>query len=182
MGVIPIRIYGSSGPVTAGTSLHIDNNTFIDTAGRSSYGGAIELQNWNSGASVTNCSIQNNIFYDCGAAWDIIYISSGPPQTSWAFELQHRQCGRSRHKQPGMDSNGGSANRGTAICGIYALLFGERFAPDIMADTSAHSNGTNLYSWFTTDKAGKARPESGAWDIGAYEFSAGGPSTNPLLC
>jgi hypothetical protein len=43
--------------------------------------------------------------------------------------------------------------------------------------------GINLYndpSMSRTDKDGVARPSSGAWDIGPYQYNAGGPSTNPV--
>lgn len=38
---------------------------------------------------------------------------------------------------------------------------------------NAIGGGENLYSIFTTDRAGNARPASGAWDIGAYQYSPG---------
>ena len=37
-------------------------------------------------------------------------------------------------------------------------------------DTVAKDTGTDLSSYFTTDKDGTARPQNGAWDIGPYEF------------
>jgi hypothetical protein len=39
--------------------------------------------------------------------------------------------------------------------------------------TSLIGKGTNLTSYFTTDKDGNTRPASGAWDIGPYEYSSG---------
>ena len=36
--------------------------------------------------------------------------------------------------------------------------------------------GLNLYSSFTTDMAGVARPASGAWDLGTYKYGSSGPT------
>jgi hypothetical protein len=35
--------------------------------------------------------------------------------------------------------------------------------------------GVNLSSSFTTDRGGKPRPSSGAWDLGAYMYGAARP-------
>jgi hypothetical protein len=50
--------------------MHIDNNTFVD-AGRTSadYGAALSLNASGSVTSGTNCSLQNNIFYNCGRSY-----------------------------------------------------------------------------------------------------------------
>jgi hypothetical protein len=41
--------------------------------------------------------------------------------------------------------------------------------------------GVSLTSYFTTDKAGSARPQGAAWDIGAYEWTVGVPVlTTPI--
>jgi hypothetical protein len=37
--------------------------------------------------------------------------------------------------------------------------------------TSLIGQGTNLSTYFNTDKGGNTRPSSGAWDIGAYQYS-----------
>jgi hypothetical protein len=46
--------------------------------------------------------------------------------------------------------------------------------------TSLIGQGTNLSGYFTTDKDGNARPATGSWDIGPYEYAVPGPSTNPV--
>jgi hypothetical protein len=43
------------------------------------------------------------------------------------------------------------------------------------SDTGARNNGVNLFQYFQTDKDLVPRPQSGAWDIGAYQFV---PNTN----
>ena len=45
--------------------------------------------------------------------------------------------------------------------------------------SAARDVGTNLSAFFNTDYAGAARNQGGAWDIGAYEFGAGGPGPGP---
>jgi hypothetical protein len=39
-------------------------------------------------------------------------------------------------------------------------------------DTVARGNGTNLSAFFSTDYSGNARPSTGPWTIGAYEYGA----------
>ena len=41
--------------------------------------------------------------------------------------------------------------------------------------------GVNEYSVFTTDAAGRARPSSGSWDIGPYQYSASGGTTTSTV-
>jgi hypothetical protein len=41
---------------------------------------------------------------------------------------------------------------------------------NLQSGSPAFKAGTNLYSLFTTDAAGKARPALGAWDLGAYQI------------
>jgi MYXO-CTERM domain-containing protein len=52
----------------------------------------------------------------------------------------------------------------------------------LATDTTLRGQGANLSQYFSTDHDGNARPASGAWDIGAYQYcgdkcmpSAGGP-------
>lgn len=40
----------------------------------------------------------------------------------------------------------------------------------LQSDSPAISAGTNLSEYFTTDYDGNARPSSGGWDIGAYQY------------
>jgi hypothetical protein len=50
--------------------------------------------------------------------------------------------------------------------------------------TNLIGRGTNLFSCFTNDFAGNARPSSGNWDIGPYVYGGGGGgggSTNPVI-
>ncbi len=46
------------------------------------------------------------------------------------------------------------------------------FDPHLSNGSPAIQNGLNLYSLFTTDMAGAARPSSGAWDIGVYIYGS----------
>jgi hypothetical protein len=74
--------------------------------------------------------------------------------------------------------------------GIYGVPYGETGQQTesgnpvdanfhLLAGTNAIANGQNLSSEFATDAAGIARPEVGAWDIGAYQYSASAPFVNP---
>ncbi|MEW6301936.1 MAG: right-handed parallel beta-helix repeat-containing protein [Verrucomicrobiota bacterium] len=57
------------------------------------------------------------------------------------------------------------------------------FNPRLAAGSPAIGAGLNLSSVFATDFSGAARPASGAWDIGAFQFGAsvGGPGTTPTI-
>jgi hypothetical protein len=52
-------------------------------------------------------------------------------------------------------------------------LLDSSYAP-MPEDTVTREKGTNLSPYFSTDFNGNARPSSGTWDIGAYEYGAGG--------
>jgi hypothetical protein len=51
----------------------------------------------------------------------------------------------------------------------------------IPTNSPAVDTGTNLSTYFTTDFIGTARPQSGAWDIGAYEHTSGSDTTPPTV-
>jgi hypothetical protein len=48
----------------------------------------------------------------------------------------------------------------------------------LLPGSPAISAGTNLSSVFTTDAAGKPRPSSGPWSMGAYQSTPPNPPTN----
>lgn len=50
----------------------------------------------------------------------------------------------------------------------------------LIAGANAIGNGLNLSSVFTDDIVGTTRPSSGAWDIGAYQSTAGRVSAGPI--
>jgi hypothetical protein len=47
--------------------------------------------------------------------------------------------------------------------------------------TTLIGQGINESAYFTTDRDGVTRPSVGAWDIGPYQFTIGGPGGNPLI-
>jgi hypothetical protein len=56
------------------------------------------------------------------------------------------------------------------------------FDPHLVVGSPAIQAGLNLYSTFTTDLAGEARPASGPWDLGVFVYgSATGDTTPPTV-
>lgn len=58
------------------------------------------------------------------------------------------------------------------------------FDPHLTSGSPAIQSGLNLYSVFTTDMAGAARPSSGPWDIGVYVYGSStttGDTTPPTV-
>jgi hypothetical protein len=53
------------------------------------------------------------------------------------------------------------------------------FDAHIKAGSPSIQSGLNLYSAFTTDMAGAARPSSGAWDLGPYKYGSTTDTTAP---
>jgi hypothetical protein len=55
------------------------------------------------------------------------------------------------------------------------------FDPHLASGSPCIGAGLNLYSVFTTDINGTARPSSGAWDLGAYVYGSGSANTPPTI-
>jgi hypothetical protein len=53
------------------------------------------------------------------------------------------------------------------------------FDAHLASDSPAVKAGLNLYSVFTTDKDGAARPATGPWDLGAYVYASASTKRSP---
>ncbi|MDE1875106.1 MAG: hypothetical protein KGH68_03510, partial [Patescibacteria group bacterium] len=149
------------------------NNTIISSVS----GAGFELQAWlgtETGIKFDNNIVENTgfgIYDDTGSGYlqqalaqsdyNIFYSTSSSMQmgsysiSSWSNWQALNYDAHSTTSDPLLDSN---------------------YKPQ--SGSPAISAGTNLSSYFTTDYAGTARPSTGPWDIGAYEYVA--PS-NPTV-
>lgn len=123
--------------------------------------------------SVVN--VRNNVFLNPGyTAIDITntvgvsmnynYYSQGNSQPiRWGGAVYSL----SQYKGAGL----GEAN---SVAGTAGLTSDYR----VSSTSDVRNRGVNLYTSFTTDKSGATRPSSGAWDMGAYQYS--GATSGPL--
>ena len=176
MGTLAVRIYNSNGSLTSFNDIRIDNNTFVDWAlTGSSYGAAIRLVGNN--ASASNCSIRNNIFFNCGRGWPVILVQ-GVNTSEWSYDYNLFNAGPSGSTV----SNFGSQAHGQT--GIPQFVSYSQGSPSnnlrlSSADTAARDRGVSL-AYIETDMYGVSRPVGSGYDIGACEYSgAGSPNPTP---
>jgi hypothetical protein len=126
----------------------IANNTIVDLDDHM----AISLNSVGSyPATFTDCYIQNNVIVGSGS----ILLQGNTTST-----VDHNVWITSANAPANFATYthyGGTANNLHLLAGASTLV-----------DT-----GASMASWFTTDKDGYTR--TGTWDIGAYEYGAGGP-------
>jgi hypothetical protein len=165
----------SGGDTCTGGGHNIFNNTFV---GSGSSGGAL-IKSCNT----TGNNFENNIFanayvgvmcrqgsYGCinSSNYNSFYTSeavgnndtAGPPAY---LTLSAWQSGDSQ------DANSLTSN--PLLTSTYT----------IPANSPAVDAGANLSTYFTTDMAGNARPQSGAWDLGAYQHASSADTTPPSV-
>lgn len=114
-----------------------------------------------------NFVLENNVFINCG-----ILDSYGNPATSTFLSNSWDSASsslstvdmRNHFATNNLITNPGFVNTGVDF--------------HLLTNSVLRNAGANLTTAFTTDKDGNPRPASGAWDIGAYEFSSASPNTN----
>lgn len=134
------------------TDFIIANNSIIGNG--SSRG--IHFNYPSAGTIGANCYVVNNLIYNSQSS---VLTAGGSPTVS--------------NNTAGNASGLSFLNLATYPSGDFHL---------IASSTSAIDKGISpsyLSAIFTTDSDGNAR--TGTWDIGAYEFGAGTPSTNPVI-
>ena len=170
---------------TAITNLLIANNTFVDCS--NNY--ALYLNLSSATTTLTNAVIENNIFYNSG---------SGGAFQVFATTMSTAQCSEFTFDYNLF--NAGASGNATVVCNWNPLtqVHGQSGVPGFVnyqqgtttsnvalasTDTAARGNALNLTSigmaFLDADIIGTARPSSGAWDIGAYEYTTGSPPPPP---
>jgi len=146
-------VMGAAGTSTF-TDVLIANNAVLDYGGH----GAIALNNTSgSSATFSGCLVANNAI-----------VNSGAPDLS------------GNSTTPSINN----PNLTSATAALYFTSYTLGNASDNLHLTALASSligkGTNLTAWgITTDADGNARPASGAWDIGPYQYSVA--SVNPVI-
>jgi hypothetical protein len=190
-GTQPLQIGFNSGNPTLITDVLIVNNTFADCSGYI-VGQGVDCA---TGVTLNAYRFQNNIMVNATAenvgCWAAGCVTTGVITGynvtfpgSWGTN-EVAVGGESCWYQPATISHSLPAFSPTAYTGPYSLTnTGFRLSA---SDTVARGTGVNLTSLCTSlsepalcmDKDGVARPASGAWDIGAYQYGAGEPDTDP---
>jgi len=128
------------------------------------------------GLSWTNVLVANNTFVDYVGSWCIAVRDPGPysPPVTWTnVRVINNICWNGSGNI--IDTGVTNLDNITSKTGTHFVRYTEFSLTNDMhllgADTTFGGQGANLSSDFTTDKDGYARQATGAWDIGAYEYS-----------
>lgn len=186
-GQFGVEVIAEGGSSSKWDDIVIANNTFYNLVG-SCYRGSVN----NTNLGVTNLVFLNNICHvAAGGDYTDITTQSGHPITwasSSAWDYNAYGTGslgfpnivnlegtaytltQLRALSPARETNGKTGNPTFVNTGTgdYHLS---------ASDTVARGAGVDLtatYSWLTIDKDGVARPNGASWDLGAYQYDAGG--------
>jgi hypothetical protein len=135
----------------------------------------------------------NNLLYVCGTGSYNLFLNSGPCNTGGRYYnnvLINTYC--QTGSNPSYRNNAFSAadasfgGTGDFVTTEAACKFVNAAAGNfrLQAGSSLIGKGINLASdasMTTIDADGKARPASGAWDVGPYQYATAGPVTNASL-
>ena len=142
-----------------GTSVHV----------QSSSAGSIHIKN-----NIITNSVGNGLYIEDTAAiaggeldYNLYYITGQSPMV-WGSNF-FTSLTNFKSAMPTMESHGMSGDP----------LVNALPTPTLLSGSKAIGGGTNLGSNLLLDKIGIARPNTGAWDIGAYQFS--GSSSTALI-
>ena len=166
--------------------VNIFNNSFIIT-----YSPAVNMDG--PGYNNSTINVKNNIFYDTqtGSGNNFcVYFNTTNLMLGLRFDYNHYygfntggkywggtfgELNVTQMRAIGYETNGASGDP------LYVALSSASapLAADLALQITSPCRdvGTNLSTYFTTDKNSITRPQGSAWDIGAYEYQAGGGST-----
>ena len=187
-----IRVYLSAGTWQNQTmdDVIIANNTFVDFHGNDSgslYASQpIKFENVPSGVTPgTDFVIQNNLFYNsANSNYSIVNIpNTNANAASWNVDYNLVNAGA--HGTTVLTVDGSSYTQAHPFNSVPSFVSYSEGNPSndyrlASGDTAAKDHGADLSAFFQTDKDGITR--SGAWDIGAYEYTTGSSPISATNC
>jgi hypothetical protein len=175
-----IRFYRSGGSIVSCNDLVISNNLWVDVG----FSGILRFQDSVAGA-MTNTLIQNNMAVNCGHLNPLQDIVAGTPSAAdYNFDYNLAYGTYTNWMVDGVTPyNQAHAKSGLPTFTSYSVRSASNDFHLLVSDTAARGQGANLSAYFTTDRDGVTRPASGAWDLGPYQYAAGGspPVGTPTL-
>jgi hypothetical protein len=163
-------------------------NNIVDSVGHNAAGCiVVESDNGFSG-TMTDIQIFNNIARSDSTSADAIWFvphDSGVTCSGNYWSNNIAICGIGGYSYVSGKITGGNNltfNSDSAVAKFFVSFVAGRITNDwhLAAGASALiGKGGNLYSAFMYDKDGNARPSTGAWDIGPYQYAAA--PTNPVI-
>ena len=155
---------------TTVSNLRVDNNVIA-------LNGTDGIILWQS---LNGIDIKNNIFYENGH-----YAVGSYAATGSGIVVDHNLSFGNGYGNFNFTDGGStySYNLGTTIYSdpLFLNPTANAFDPHLSPGSPAIQAGINLYSFFTTDLAGAARPSAGAWDLGAYVYASNSGDTTPPM-
>jgi len=157
---------GDPGGVTSSLPflVHVFNNTLLnsgDAAGATSFKAAIGFDAYGPGTY----DVRNNLVYQANG---LPYVASGSRSTPTSGDGQSsNNLWYGAGAAPSFDASSINANPQLVFAVSPYDLHLQRTSPAIRAGATQTSGSAGL-----TDLDGFARPAGGAWDIGAYQFTA----------
>jgi hypothetical protein len=148
--------------------IRIENNIFYENCqlAASSCGNVSGI---NIGVGAREISIRNNVSYASGSGGTKFISTTSGDGTPIVEGVQYTQSGNIVNVNPGFVNGGNNA-----------LPASPNFR--LSAQSPALNRGLNLYAdGVRTDLTGAARPQTGAFEIGAYEYGASTPPPPPVF-
>ena len=177
-----IRLYSSGATITSITNFKITDNVFAD----SSAGGGVPpvsicyYAGCSSNGTGTGSQISNNIFVNDGDGTSAGAMLDVAPTGGSGWTANNNVYYRPTNGYIGWKGTSYTAAnfvRNIDPAGKTSLPAFNSYSPNSASndfhlaspDTVATNTGANLSSYFTTDKDGAARPQTGPWNIGPYQ-------------
>ena len=183
------RMYSSSTPTEAISSIKIFNNTFLDNTGGYR---VFRFGPWFGNPTATGIEIKNNLFINCGngsAVDTMVHIDTSTAYTASAFSFGGNVFYSTNDNyisflgtnytfaQWATNETTASTNLPTFVGYVY-----QDAASDVhldSTDTVAKDTGQNLSAYFERDAEYVYRPQGSAWDRGAFEATSAPPPAGP---